>query len=370
MMRQVIKPGKRWVVKVGTSTLSSSDGHFSHAQLDQIAAQVVSLLRQKIQVVLVSSGAIALGMETLGLTRRPKLLPELQACAAIGQGKLMKAYETVFSKQGFHTAQILLTRDEFENRSRYLNAKNTMASLLKMNILPIVNENDTIATEEIKFGDNDMLAAQVANLAAADLIVFLSDIDGFYLNDRTLIRKIESPAQLKEYARHIQPKKSEKTAGGMKTKFEAAEVAMRSGIPIVLANGRDEHVMERILQGEEVGSLFFPSAQKSSARKKWLAHSAQAKGVITVDRGAYRALVESKKSLLAGGVIGSNGSFRAGDLVEIQDDAGGVFARGLVNYSSEELAQIQGRKSAEIRLILGMRRREELIHRNNLVLLG
>ena len=285
-MRQQINKAKRWVIKIGTSTLTTPEGHFSHRQLENIVSQVVALLRRDIQVILVSSGAIALGMDTLKRTRRPTTLPELQACAAIGQGKLMKAYEAAFSSAGFHAAQVLLTRDGLQDRERYVNAKNTIQMLVKMGAVPIVNENDTVATEEIRFGDNDVLAAHVANMVEASLLVFLSDIDGLYLKDKTLIRQIRSSEELKEYTSHVHPKKSEKTTGGMKTKLEAAHMAMRSGIPIVLANGGDERIMERILKGEEVGSLFFPVARKTNAKEKWLTHSASVKGTLTVDAGA------------------------------------------------------------------------------------
>lgn len=257
-MRERLKNAKRWVVKLGTSVLTTTEGHFSSKQLDQIASQVAALLGKKIEVILVSSGAIALGMETLGRAKRPTALPELQACAAIGQGKLMKAYETSFSVHGFHTAQILLTRDGIQDRERYANARRTIETLLEMGVVPIVNENDTVATEEIKFGDNDILAAQVAHMTQTNLLVLLSDIDGFYLRDKTLIRQIRSTDELKEYASHVHEKRNEKTAGGMTTKLEAAQMAMNAGIPVVLANGRDSEVMARILKGEEIGSLFLP----------------------------------------------------------------------------------------------------------------
>src|SRR3989338_1081451 len=209
-MRQQLNKAKRWVIKIGTSTLTTSAGHFSYANLEKIVSQVTFLTQHGVQAVLVSSGAIALGMDTLKRTRRPTSLHELQACAAIGQGKLMKAYESAFSSAGYHAAQILLTQDGLQDRKRYVNAKNTIEALLKMGAVPVVNENDTVATEEIKFGDNDVLAAQVANLVEASLLVFLSDIDGFYLRDKTLIHQIQSPAELKEYASHIHPKRSEK----------------------------------------------------------------------------------------------------------------------------------------------------------------
>lgn len=369
-MRQQLAKTKRWVIKIGTSSLATAEGHFSYHQLENIVSQVITLLHRNIQVILVSSGAIALGMDTLKRARRPRRLPELQACAAIGQGKLMKAYEAIFSSAGFHAAQILLTRDGLQDRQRYVNIKNTVEELLKIGAVPVVNENDTVATEEIKFGDNDILAAHVANLVEANLLVFLSDIDGLYLKDRTLIRQVHSEEELKECMSHVYPKQNEKTAGGMKTKLEAAHMVMRSGIPIVLANGKDERIVERLLKGEEVGSLFFPTARKASARKRWLAHSAASKGMLILDSGARHALVEARRSLLASGILRCSGNFKLGDVVDLVDEQGEIFARGLINYSRDEVVKIKGRKTKEINLILGYKRSDELIHRNNLVFLG
>ncbi|MBI4394980.1 MAG: glutamate 5-kinase [Candidatus Omnitrophica bacterium] len=369
-MRHELKRAKRWVIKVGTSSLTTNEGHFSLTQLEHIVLQVISLLKEGIQVVLVSSGAIALGMDTFKKTKRPSSLPELQACAAIGQGKLMRAYEALFLNAGFHAAQILLTRDEIQVRERFVNAKNTIETLIEMGAVPIVNENDTVATEEIRFGDNDILAAHVASMIGASLLIFLSDIDGLYLKDKTLIRQIHSPEELTEYTAHIYPKRSEKTAGGMKAKLEAARMAMRSGIPIVLANGRDERVVERILKGEEVGSLFVPNERRTSAKKRWLEHSAPSKGMIIVDQGAHRALKESKRSLLSSGVVRSSGNFKLGDVVELADEEGRIFARGMINYSREEVERIKGKRAKEIDSILGYKRTDELIHRNHLVFLG
>lgn len=369
-MRQQLNKAKRWVIKIGTSSLVTTEGHFSYSQLENIVSQVVTLLRRDIQVILVSSGAIALGMDTLKRSRRPRSLPELQACAAIGQGKLMKAYEAAFSSAGFHAAQILLTRDGLQDRERYVNTKNTIEELLRIGAIPVVNENDTVATEEIKFGDNDILAAHVANLVEASLLVFLSDIEGLYLKDQTLIRQIHSEEELKEYVSHVYPKRNEKTVGGMKTKLEAAHMTMRSGIPIVLANGKDGRIVERLLKGEEVGSLFFPAPRKASAWKRWLAHSAGSKGTLVLDAGARRALTEAKRSLLASGVLKCSGNFKLGDVVDLADEDGQVFARGLINYSRDEVLKIKGRKAQEIDSILGYKRSDELIHRNNLVFLG
>ncbi len=266
-MRQHLHKLKRWVIKIGTSSLTNAEGRFSVEYLNNIVSQVVTLLKQDKEVILVSSGAIALGMDTIERSKRPTSLPELQACAAIGQGKLMKAWEEGFLKYGFHAAQILLTPDVLEDRERYANAKNTVEALFKIKAIPVVNENDTVATEEIRFGDNDVLAAQVALLAQVNLLVFLSDIDGLYLKDKTPIRHIRTEAELKEYTSHIHPKESEKTAGGMTTKLSAAQMVMRANIPAVLADGRDKRIIERILKGEEVGSLFYPLNVKSGSSK-------------------------------------------------------------------------------------------------------
>jgi len=368
-MGQQFKKTKRWVIKIGTSSLTTQEGHFSNHQLDSIVSQTAGLIHKNVQVVVVSSGAIALGMDTIKRSRRPTSLPDLQACAAIGQGKLMRAYESAFSQRGLHAAQVLLTRDGLDDRKRYVNAKNAVESILRLGAVPVVNENDTIATDEIKFGDNDILAVHVSNLVDANLLVFLSDIDGFYLKDKTILRQIRSLEELRDYTEHVYKKRSEKTAGGMKAKLQAAQLAMSSGIPIVLANGRDQDVMERILKGEEVGSLFHPTREKVTARKKWLAHTASCKGRLTVDRGACEVLTRKNRSLLASGVVAATGAFKLGDLVEVTDEDGNVFARGLINYSREEVEKIKGNKTSAIPSILGYKRCDELIHRNNLAVL-
>jgi glutamate 5-kinase len=368
-MRKHHSHSKRWLLKIGTSSLITPEGHFSAVRLDAIVSQAVSLLNKGLEVVLVSSGAIAIGMDTLKRTRRPNALPDLQACAAIGQGKLMRIYESAFSSRGFHAAQVLLTQDGLQNRALFVNAKNTINAILKMGAVPIINENDTVATKEIRFGDNDVLAAHVANMVEAKLLIFLSDIDGFYQKDKTIIRQIHSVRELKEYAHHVHVKKSERTAGGMVSKINAARVAMQSGISIVIANGNDDTVIERILKGEEVGSLFHPSPAKVNGRKKWLMNSALPKGHVAVDGGAQQALVKGRKSLLARGVLRCAGTFKLGDPINILDSQNMLFARGLTNYSCEEVEKIVGRKTDEIVNLLGYKRSDELIHRNNLVLI-
>jgi len=308
-------------------------------------------------------------MENLDLKHRPVELKKLQACAAIGQGKLMHAYEEFFSKQGIHTAQILLTRDVLEGRGRFLNAKRTLAELFSLRILPIVNENDTVATEEITFGDNDLLSVGVAHLAQADLLVLLSDVDGFYLGDGTRIRVVEEWQQLEKLSSHLRDRKKEISVGGMKAKLAAARLAMQSGIPLLLVNGHEEKILERVITGEDVGTLFMAGGKRRSARENWIAFSAPRKGALEVDRGAYEALLRSPKSLLPRGVVSQEGKFGRGEVVELCFESQ-VFGRGVVQYSHEELQKIAGHKTDEIEGILGYKHKDVVIHRNDLVVWG
>ncbi len=360
---------KRIVVKAGTSILTSQGGNFSTKSLARLGTEVLVLCRKRKQVVLVSSGAIALGMEASGLSHRPKEMASLQACAAIGQGKLMHAYEQFFAKRGVHTAQILLTRDGLEDRHRFLKARQTLEQLLKMKALPIVNENDTVATDEIAFGDNDILSVQVAHLIQADLLVILSDVDGFYLKDGSRVRQVCSEQEIdQELVTHLQDRQKIKTVGGMKAKLEAARLAMRLGIPLWLVNGHEHGVMTKVLEGKDIGTLFLPGAIHRNARKKWIAFSAKRQGVLQVDEGAYQALKGENRSLLARGIVKVRGDFKRGDVVELEASGGKVFGRGVVQYSNEELFQIAGKKSNEINAILGYKYGDEVIHRNDLVL--
>lgn len=257
MHRERLRAARRIVLKAGTSILTSKDGLFSRKAFTRLGKGILSLRRQQRETVLVSSGAIAFGMETLKLRHRPNELKKLQACAAIGQGKLMHQYEEFFSKEKIHTAQILLTRDGLENRERSLNIKHTMEELFSLRILPIVNENDTVATEEITFGDNDLLSVWVANLVDADLLIILSDVDGFYLQDGFRIRVFEKWEEIERTLfPHLRDMKKDRTIGGMKAKLEAARLAMRSGIPLLLVNGHKEGILERVVAGEDIGTLF------------------------------------------------------------------------------------------------------------------
>ena len=368
-MRKKFKAARRIVLKAGTSILTSPKGNFSRKAFSRLGRGILSLLRERREVVLVSSGAIALGMETLRLKSRPAELKKLQACAAIGQGKLMHAYEEFFSKHRIHTAQILLTRDGLETKERFLTAKHTLDELFKMGILPVVNENDTVATEEIAFGDNDFLSVWVAHLIHADLLILLSDVDGFYLAGGSRVRTVEDSKQIeKTLVAHVQDKRKEKTVGGMKAKLQAARIAMRLGVPLVIVSGHEEKIIQRTLVGEDVGTIFCASNSQKNARKKWIAFSAARKGAVVVDAGACEALRTKKRSLLPSGLVKIQGSFERGAIIELETLEGKVFGRGQVRYSSQELGQIAGKKTHEIQAVLGYKCPDEVIHRNDLVL--
>lgn len=367
-MPNTLQKCQRVVIKVGTSILTSGDGHFSPANLEMFGGQVLELLRKKKEVVVVSSGAVGLGMDAARLKKRPKEMRRLQACAAIGQGKLMHAYEQFFSKAGMHTAQVLLTRDGLEDRKRFLIARQTFAELLKMKVLPIVNENDTVATEEIAFGDNDILSVHVAHLVQADLLIILSDVDGFYLRDGSRIRQVFSSKQIdSELVKHLRDRVREKTVGGMRAKLEAARVAMRLGVPLWIVSGRDDRILNKALAGEDIGTLFKPEASFQNLRKKWIAFSAGRSGKVVVDAGAFEALCR-KRSLLPRGIVEVAGAFENGDVVELQCVDGRIFGRGVVRYSNGELSKILGKKTEEIKAVLGYKRQDEVIHSNDLVI--
>ncbi len=370
-MRQQLKFSIRVVVKAGTSILTSEDGKISSRNLARLGGAVERVLKAGKQAVLVSSGAIAYGMQAMGFLKRPKEMARLQACAAIGQGKLMHAYEEFFLSKGLTTAQILLTRDGLEDRTRFLAARKTLEELFSLGVLAIVNENDTVATDEIAFGDNDILSVQVAHLVGADLLVILSDVDGFYLRDGSRIREVASEAEIDtELVKHLRDKRKEKTVGGMRAKLKAAKLAMRLGIPLLMVSGHEANSLERALAGEDVGTLFHASRLAKSSRGKWIAFSAARKGALTLDRGAHEALLKKKRSLLASGIVRVRGAFERGDVVELETLEGAIFGRGVVRYSSRDLAQITGKKSHEIQAILGYKYQDEVIHRNDLVLWG
>lgn len=363
-----IRHAQKIVIKIGTSILKTRGQSFSHKEHARVCREVYELIKKERRPVLVSSGAIALGMKSCGFHKRPKKMAELQACAAIGQGKLMHAYESFFSKKKVHTAQLLLTRDGFEDRRRFLCARNTLETLLKLQILPIVNENDTVAVEEIAFGDNDILSVHVAHLVGADLLINLSDAEGFLLKDGTRVREVASEDEIyNKLVRHLADKKKEETVGGMRAKLKAAQLAMRLGIPFMIVNGHKPHILQKIINGEDVGTLFIASSAKKDMRHKWIAFSAPRSGSLLVDPGAYQALA-AKKSLLPGGIVKIQGDFEEGRVVELATLGGKIFGRGVVRYSSRDLERIAGKRTDEILAILGKKPHDEVIHRNDLVI--
>lgn len=345
---------KRVVLKIGSSLFCAADGTLDPGVFNNLSEQVISLVKSGKEVIIVSSGAIALGMKALGLKSRPKKLFYLQAAAAIGQNALMEAYRNLFGGK-IHIAQVLLTWDDFTDRRRYLNAKNTLAALLKYGCVPIVNENDTVSTEEIKFGDNDRLSALVAGLACADFLIILSDVDG--LLDRDKKRVVRLVDEITPEIKGLACPTSKKTCvGGMVTKIEAARIAMNSGIPCVIANGRQKDIITCVVRNpESCGTLFVP--KKALAEKeRWIAFGTKPRGRVIVDSGARTALT-GKKSLLSVGVVAAEGDFEAGDIVGICD-RNEEFARGKVNLSSRQLEKIKG-----------SRYEKEVIHRDNIVIL-
>jgi glutamate 5-kinase len=373
-MSAIVKNAARLVIKVG-STLVTNDGRgLDHTAVARWAQEIAALKRDKREVVLVSSGAIAEGIKRLGWTVRPKAIHELQAAAAVGQMGLVQAYEAAFTQYGLHTAQVLLTHEDLADRRRYLNARSTLRTLLELGVIPIINENDTVTTDEIRVGDNDTLGALVANLIEADVLILLTDQAGLYTADP---RK-DPAATLVQEARAGDPALEAMAGGtgsaigrgGMLTKILAAKRAARSGASTVIAGGRDEGVLTRLAAGDAIGTLLIAASESLGARKQWLADHVQLAGTLTLDAGAVRALVTDGKSLLPIGIVGVTGTFERGEVVGCLTPDGREIARGLVNYGAQETARILRKPSSEIEAILGYVDEAEVIHRDNMVLLG
>ena len=349
-MGQLKKDYQRIVIKVGASLLVNSQ------VIEQLISQVADLIRQKRELILVSSGAIACGMAILGLKQRPTKLEYLQAAASLGQSELMQLYRKKFSAYKIKCAQILLTWEDFDDRNRYLNARNTLQTLLKWGSLPIINENDTVSVDEIKFGDNDRLSALVANLVNADILIILSDVQGLLNHATSEVIRIVNKITPKIEKLALSSDKSI-SVGGMRTKLSAARIAMESQIPCLIVNGKKSDCLSLALKDPfNAGTLFLPTEARITARKKWLIFCARSKGKVYVDDGAKNALLAGK-SLLSVGVVGLEGNFSSGDIVEINDQRGLCFARGKVNFSAQELDKIKGKQKMR-----------EVIHRDNLVI--
>ncbi len=369
-----LKGVRRVVVKVGSGLITARDAGLDAARIAALADELSAVMARGKEVVLVSSGAIVAGMARLGLRERPRSIPEKQAAAAVGQSALMQHYETAFARHRRPVAQILLTQADVSARARYLNARNTLVTLLGFGVLPIINENDTVAVEEIKFGDNDNLSALVAQLVDADLLVLLTDVDGLYDADplrEPNARKLDTvEAVTPEIERLVWADASRTAVGGMATKLQAAQKAAASGIPMVIASGRDAGALTRLLKGEPVGTWFAPRGDRLAARKRWIAFAVPPQGRLLVDAGARQALTERGKSLLPSGVIEVEGEFDAGEVVALcGEDDGKEFARGLVNFDARELRKIRRARTAEIEGLLGYKSFDEVIHRDNLVVL-
>jgi glutamate 5-kinase len=372
--RQELGQAKRWVVKVGSSLVTGNGQGLNHELIAAWVEQIAALRQQGIQLVLVSSGAVAEGMKRLGWDKRPHALYQLQAAAATGQMGLVQAYESRFQQYGIHTAQVLLTHEDMADRHRYLNARSTLRTLLDLGVVPVVNENDTVAVDEICFGDNDTLAALVANLVEAELVVLLTDQPGMYESDprqnpnTPMIRQAQAgDAGLEKMA--AGGGVGSLGRGGMLTKVRAAERAARSGAATLIASGREADVLQKIANGEEIGTLLTPAKAPLVARKQWLAGHMQTRGRLVLDEGAVRVLRESGRSLLAVGVSEVEGGFGRGEVVSCVGPDGREVARGLVNYSAEEARKIKGQPSERIESLLGYVDEPELIHRDNLVVI-
>ncbi|MFA4859083.1 MAG: glutamate 5-kinase [Candidatus Margulisiibacteriota bacterium] len=366
---------KTIVIKIGTSTLKGKGGTLDLNYLKTFAQEIAALQKKGFNFVIVTSGAIVTGAEKLGKLGKLKSIPQTQAAAAVGQIILMRDWEKAFSKYNITVAQVLLTRDAIADRERYLNARNTLMQLLQFNALPIINENDTVAIDEIKVGDNDNLSALVASLLGADILINLTNVDGFYLQSdegvpylAQTITKITP--EIRDAAGHPS---TQLGTGGMWTKIQAAEVCSDAGVTMVIANGREKGIVTKILSGKKVGTTFVPQALKEenhpgrTSKKRWLAHGLPLSGEIVVDPGAELAILKKGTSLLAIGILEAKGQFKAGDAVSIKDESGKEFARGITNYTAAEIEKIKRKKSKEIVEILGYGGSEEVIHRDNMV---
>jgi glutamate 5-kinase len=371
--KKILGKGRRIVVKVGSSILASVEKGLRYEVFSHLTKEISDLKRQGYEIVLVSSGAIAAGMEKLGYKTRPQTITQKQATAAVGQTRLMNIYENYFSRYQQMVAQVLLTHDDLSHRHRFLNARNTLLTLLELGIIPIINENDTVVVDEIKVGDNDNLSALITNLVGADLLIILTDIEGLCDSDprvnpnaRCIPLVEDIDVDMKGI---IGGTKSEMSVGGMISKIQAAQKASRFGIPTVVARGTRDGILHQILKGKEIGTLILSKGEALSSRKHWIAFNPKPKGDVIVDEGAKKAIVQKGKSLLPSGVIKVRGAFDRGDLVTCLGPRGKEFARGLVNYSATELEKIKGLRSDQIDSTLGYKYSDEVIHRDDLVVL-
>lgn len=365
LRQEVLKAARRIVVKVGTALLTKNGGTLDTARINQLVRQLAELHKRGCEITVVSSGAIGAGMGLVGLSTRPRDVAKLQALAATGQAALMQVYEKALSRHGLHAAQLLLTRSDVDDRIRYLNVRNTLANLHELNAIPIINENDPVAVDEIRFGENDVLSALVCNLVEADALIILTVVDGL-LADGQLVELVDSVDE--NVFSLVSGKRSALGSGGMMTKLQAMRMVTDAGSIAAIASGKVKDILLRLLDGERLGTVFVPAQNRMPARDRWIRMVARPAGKICIDAGAVKALCTGGKSLLPIGVVGVTGRFERGDVVQIVSVQGEELARGLVNYSAEELEKIKGLRSTKIAQTLGQAPFEEAVHRDNLVL--
>lgn len=367
----LLKDIRRIVIKIGSRVLASSTRGLNTQRIKRITKEIANLRQEGYEIVIVSSGAIVAGMKELGLSNKPKGIPLKQAAAAIGQSKLIQLYEKNFSSFDIKAAQILLTRDDITDRRRFLNARNTLITLLSYGVVPVINENDTVAIDEIKFGDNDLLSGLVTNVIDADLLIILSDIEGLFTADPSLHSNAELIPVVEEITKDIETiagdSKSIEGTGGMASKVETAKKASGYGIPAIIMNGKRPGLLVKALKGFDVGTIFLPKKSRLTSRKHWIAYALPTSGHLILDKGAKDALLLRGRSLLPSGVLDIKGHFEAGDAVTCEDEQGAAFAKGLTNYNSREIEKIKGKKTGDIAVILGYKDYDEVIHRDNLV---
>lgn len=369
--QNVLVNAKTILIKIGSAVLTGSDG-LDLKIIDSLVREMSDLAKTGYSIVLVTSGAIASGKHRLKITDNLKSMPEKQAAAAIGQGRLMRIYSKSFEKNGHYVAQILLTLSDLTDRQRYLNIRNTISTLMEWKTIPIINENDTVAVDEIKFGDNDNLAAMIANVIEADLFINLTSTDGLYDCNPTVSKKAKLIRVVNEISEDIESAATEETSsagtGGMKSKIQAAKKVTAIGIPCIIAPGKKKNVLTEIMAGKEIGTLFLPMADRLNSKKYWIAFTLRTHGKLIIDEGAKKALLEKGKSLLPSGIVDVEGDFNLGDSVVCVDRKGVILAKGLVNFSSSEINKIKGLKTSQINQVLGHKDYDEVIHRDNLAI--
>jgi len=368
--KALLENAKRILIKIGSAVLTGEDG-LDLQVIEQLVDEMAQLTKKGYHIVIVTSGAIASGQHRMGITGKLKNMPQKQAAAAIGQGRLMRVYSNAFGKYGLYVAQILLTMSDLTDRKRFLNIRNTLSTLIEWGVIAVINENDSVAIEEIKFGDNDNLAAMITNIIEADLLINLTSTEGLYDSNPSQSGKAKLIPLVKEFTDDIEAAATDETSsvglGGMKSKVLAAKKVTAFGIPCIIAPGRKKGVLHDIFAGKETGTLFLPTRDHLSSRKHWIAFTLRSRGKLFLDGGAKQALLEEGKSLLPSGIVKVEGEFVIGDPVTCVDVEGNTIAKGLVNYSAPEIRKIMGLKSSKIEQILGYKDYDEVIHRDNLV---